>query len=536
MNNKILNLAGLALAAALLHGAGNVQAGGISIDRVPLEGVIEPIREAIQEAQLNLEQARAGGNATLRAQAYAAYGDVLLAHGFNEQAAQAYRNAQQLAPSMIDWPYLLGVIAAGDGRLDQALTLFNQALRLDPYDRPTLARRGQLHLDRDELEAAEADFRSLIQLDPDMAVAQAGLGRVALLREEHEQAAELLQAALRANPQATRLYRPLAMAYRGLGRVEDARRALEFAGDGDLPMRDPSMDRVTAQSRSPQFFLEAALARADAGDLHGARELLINAVALDPEDRRILEAYGEVAARQGDHGEARATFRRLILLDPDVPDAYVLLGQLDEMRGEPGEAIAAYEQALSISPGLAVAYEGLAFAHLAAGNLDEADRRFAELADVNQGTDADRFAYWQGKVWLAGGDCDRALGRFDQLRSDRESVDPLVLSSVARIRSTCRVADQAGLNEALDWAETIYDISPDTENAATLAMVHAARGEFDDAVDFQAQAMFQALRDGELDLRSDLRESMSRYQQGQRAAQPYGRGYPPFGVVRSSEN
>lgn len=519
----------LALALCLLSPIGLARAGSIDIDPVPMEGLAEPIVEAIRTAQTNLARAQASEETVVRAQAYAVYGDVLLAHGFSGQASQAYRNARELAPNVLDWPYLLGVIAAGEGNLDEALELFDEALAIDGWDRPALVRRGQVQLERGELDASERDFQRLLQLQPASAAALAGLGRVALARNEYQEAADFLEQALNQSPSATRLFQPLGMAYRGLGRVEDARAALARVGEGQPSMTDPALDRVTQQSRSAQYFLEVGLERAAAGDLHAARQALLSALALEPANLTVLENYGQVAARQGDLAEARATFRRMVQIDRSNAQYFVLLGQVDELRGDPSEAMAAYRQALTVEPGLLAAREGLAFASLAKGELTEADQRFETLASESDGDDERRFRFWQAKTWLASGDCDRAADLLDLLSDSTEQADPLVLSAIARIRSSCRRADQAGLNEALEWAELIYDSDPDVESAATLAMVHAARGEFDDAVDFQAQAMFEALRDGSLDYRRDLRENMERYQRGEPARVPFAPGYPPFG-------
>ncbi len=513
----------------LLLASGSARAGDIAIDPVPLDGLAEPIVEAIRAAQVNLEQAQAGEQTVVRAQAYAVYGDVLLAHGFSDQASQAYQNARALAPTVLDWPYLLGVIAAGEGRLDEALGLFDEALAIDGWDRPSLARRGQVQLERGELDASERDFQRLAQLQPDSAVALAGLGRVSLARNDYEQAAEFLEQAINQSPSATRLFQPLGMAYRGMGRADDARAALARVGDGQPSMTDPALDRVTEQSRSAQYFLEVSMERAAAGDLHAARQTLLSALALEPTNLTVLENYGQIAARQGDLDEARATFRRMVQIDRSNADYFVMLGQVDELRGEPSEAFAAYQQALTVQPGLMAAREGLAFAPLARGELAEADQRFETLASESEGDAERRFRFWQAKTWLAKGDCGRGADLLDLLSDSSEQADPMILSAIARIRSSCRRSDEAGLDEALEWAELIYDNEPDVESAATLAMVHAARGEFDDAVDFQAQAMFEALRDGSLDFRADLRENMERYQNGEAARQPYSPGYPPFG-------
>ena len=58
------------------------------------------------------------------------------------------------------------------------------------------------------------------------------------------------------------------------------------------------------------------------------------------------------------------------------------------------------------------------------------------------------------------------------------------------------------LDKALDAAEARYGASPGRDEAETLAMACAANGRFEDAVDFQTQAIFEALKEGALTLQA----------------------------------
>ena len=71
--------------------------------------------------------------------------------------------------------------------------------------------------------------------------------------------------------------------------------------------------------------------------------------------------------------------------------------------------------------------------------------------------------------------------------------------------------------QALTAATAMYEREPDGDSAETLAMAAAANGHFQDAVDLQAQAMFEALRIGDQNQLAWLRENMTRYEAGQPA-------------------
>lgn len=509
--------------------------GGLSLSfavepvpEVPAENLTEPVRDAIDRAREVVAEAAEASEAE-RALLQGNFGDVLLAHGFAAEARIAYRNARELAPTVFDWHYMLGMLELGEGRPEAALEHLDRALEIHSGDYPARIRRGDLLLDLGELDRAEEDFERARLLNPDSAAALAGLGRIALDRGQSELAVEFFRDALELSPIATRLHEPLGRAYRGLGDIERARFHLEQRGDGEVPVRDPLLDRVTAKSRSPQMFLELALNQAEQGNLADSRRLLVEALTLDPDDVLVLENYGEVTARMGDLDEARAAFQRLLTLSPDSVDGHYYLGQVEELRGEPAAALEAYQAALELDPDFSAARESIAFTLLAQKRFDRAAERFRALAAAASELERrQRHLYWQGLARAGAGDCRGSAELLERARELGEGFDPDIMGALARLRSTCLDADEAGVREALAWAEMIYDIDPGMNSATTLAMVSSALGLFDDAVDFQAQAMYEALRNGTLESRDDLRTNMTRYQSERAAETPFAGNDPIF--------
>ncbi|NDY95755.1 tetratricopeptide repeat protein [Wenzhouxiangella limi] len=504
------------------------------VDPVDRSDTPETVLEAIDAARAAIP-APAEAAPEVRSDAYGRLGDVLFAHGFSAQAEQAYRNARELNPSVADWHYLLGMLAIDRGELNQAVAHLDQAIERNPFDPVAFIRRGQTRLDQGRPEAAAPDFERALALAPDAPAALAGQGRVLLSRGDHAAAAELFERVLEISPEATRLHQPLAMAYRALGDVERAREQIERIGSGSEPIADPLLERVQRQSRSPQFYLEVGLQRAEAGDLDEARRLLAVAVQLAPDDPVMLENYGQVVARQGDLEEAAAAFERWIGLEVDAARAHFLLGQVRELQGALKAAEQAYQSALALAGDHVEAAEALAFLELEAGEFAQAERRFSRLlGDVEQAESA-RFGFWAALAMLAAGDCGRGENALEEL-SDRFPSDGDVLAALARVRATCGAVSAEGLEEALRWAEAVYQTAPTTDNSATLAMVFAALGQFDDAVDLQAQAMFEALKSGQLEARPDLRADMERYQAGRPAGVPFAPGYPGLPNPVEAEN
>jgi tetratricopeptide (TPR) repeat protein len=525
-------LGGLILAmgwAMSNHPALADQPGLETLPELHLDDAAAPVRETVEEARTRLERVLADdvADATL-AEAWGHFADVSFAHELIAHARVAYGNAIALRPGRQEWHYLLGLVEVFDGNYQAGIESLSRALEIYEDDYAALIHRGRARLEAGQLEQAEEDFTTALQLAPESAAAAGGLGRVALQREEYEKAIERLQRALNLDPAASRLHELLGNAYLGLGDEESARAHMDRRGDAVETVRDPTLSRVQGLSRSPQFYLETGLAHAEAGDMGRARAMLMRAAELDPDNAAIQRELGEVTARMGALDEAYEIFSGLVERDPDDAELQFYLGQIEELRGNTEHARAAYEQALAIDRELLDAQVAMAHLQLQAGEAVDAAQAFDRLAGQTSGNRSAQMLYWRGISELAGGDCATATRSFNRARDALEGRSGPVLTALARIRASCGDADEAALREAAEWAEMLYGVEPGLETAVTLAMVMAALGEFDEAIDFQAQAMFEALRDGYLDDRPTLQENMARYRDGRRAEEPFGSDDPVF--------
>ena len=498
---------------------------------INLDDLSPAIVSLITQAQANLAEVEENEpDPRALAGAYGQLGDALLVHGLMGAAQVAYENAQMLQPERLDWPYLRSVIALEQGSPDQALTFLNEALRLDPWDRASLMRRGRLLAELGELDAAQQDFERVQQLDPESAAALAGLGELALQQQDFQTAIEFLEQALGLQPTATRLYQPLGLAYRGAGLMDQARSVMGDVGDRDVAFLDPVMERVRELSRSPQFYQEAALDAADQGDLVSARTLLVQALTLAPNDPLIVTNYGEVLAREGLLPEAREAFLQLIELQPNDPDAWFYLAQTEELLGRLSAATVAYQRLLELQPQDPRGLEGLAFVALANAEFEDAQASFRTLAQSANGEEAKyRLRYWQAVALIGLENYAAADQLLRALDEQSNGTDADVAMALVRLQASGQVGSDDALASALELAREMYEATPNIETAATLAMVHARLDNFFDAQDYQAQAMFEALREGQLEARPDLKEEMDWYRQEQPATRPFGRDHPIFG-------
>ena len=99
-----------------------------------------------------------------------------------------------------------------------------------------------------------------------------------------------------------------------------------------------------ARSRTDPL-LERSRAAREADDLDAAREALLGASRLEPNDPRVYVALAALAEERDDLNEAAETYRRALELDPSVPLVQYRLGLVHKNLGNRSEAVFYLEQA-----------------------------------------------------------------------------------------------------------------------------------------------------------------------------------------------
>lgn len=144
---------------------------------------------------------------------------------------------------------------------------------------------------------------------------------------EIDQMVGALAARLEKNPDDPKGWSMLARSYHVLGRFEESRRAFERVGDG--------------LNRDPVLLADYAdvLATLAKGNLEGRPlQLVMAALALDPDNQMALSLAATAAYKRGDFAQASLHWERLLKqLPPDSDDAKWLVRTLAEIR-QPGEA------------------------------------------------------------------------------------------------------------------------------------------------------------------------------------------------------
>jgi tetratricopeptide (TPR) repeat protein len=258
------------------------RAGLVAVPVPPLEGLESAVADQIreQERALNAVIAKPRASDKELADAYGAFARLCHAYEFFDAAEAAYANAIRLAPRDATWLHLLGYLNQQTGRFEEALGRYSAARRLQPNTPVLQAYIGEMYLRLNRLADAREQFQNLVTVFP--AVARAGLGEVALREGRFAEAVEYFEAALDRAPRAASVHYSLGMAYRGLGRLEEARSHLMRRGTSVLKPADAAVDALTDLLRGERAQMILGRRAYEAGQFDDAAAAFRKAVEAAP--------------------------------------------------------------------------------------------------------------------------------------------------------------------------------------------------------------------------------------------------------------
>jgi len=373
-----------------------------------------------------------------------------------EAAHLAYRRAHVLAPTSADWQYLDGMVLQRLVRPAEAAVMFQDALKLTPALLPARARMAEALFDAGDLEASGRAYEALTTQPAAAPVGELGLGRIAARQGRHADAVTHFERAIGLFRQFGEAYYGLAQSLRALGRLDEARAALEQHGAYGTrwpAIDDPLAARVASVRDDPRARLTRGLRLADAGDLAGAIDAHEAALARDPSLAQahvnLISLYGRV----GQWAKAEQHYKAVVALGYNVDEAHYNYGVLLGSQQRWSEAAAAYRLALAANPLHAQARNNL-------GQLLESDRRLDEALDQYRRAVAAnpqfRLArYNLGRMLLAARRFDDAIAEFEQLREPQDAEAPRYWYglAVARVQAGRRDEGLALAREARRLAE-----------------------------------------------------------------------------------
>ena len=340
----------------------------LSLPPLPLDALPTAVRErvaaAYQKAEADPGSADASGTVAMLLQAYDQF----------DVAEAWYRRAQQLDPAAFDWAYLVGVVQAERGRNDDAARSLRDAAEKQPRYLPARLKLGEVLLARGEVDASAALYDEMLKEHPEAPQAHYGRGRVDAVRGRPAAAVERFRRATELFAGFGAAYYALGLAYRDLGRADDARAALQLYEAHRMeapPLDDPVLARVRQLKTGPLARLAEGVRLAKDGDLEAARREHEAALEADPSRAQAHANLISLYGRLGRADKAEEHYRAAVALSPGLAEAHYDYGVLLVQQRRTREAADAFERALAINPNYAAAHNNL-------GNMLEAEGRPAE--------------------------------------------------------------------------------------------------------------------------------------------------------------
>ena len=308
---------------------------------------------------------------------------VLHAHGLEREAAACYRRASELSPGEFRWTYLLAH-ALRDADAVAALAAAEAASRLNPAYASAYVLRAQLLETSNQRDQALEQYRKAVELDPESAMAEFGLGRLLLAGDD---AKEALRHLLRARDlsEDSAVHGALAQAYQKLGDRDSANRENQLASKpGEtVGIVDPVHYAMRKESVSSLALMERALEAERAGDHERAETLYRELTGLRPDDPNIRTQLGDVLSRQSKLQPAKEQYLAALAINSQHASAHYGLGNVLNFEGDYEGAVREYRAALAAQPDHVQTMVNLAGILAYQGELSEAASLCRQAVDAD---------------------------------------------------------------------------------------------------------------------------------------------------------
>jgi serine/threonine-protein kinase len=254
-----------------------------------------------------------------------------------DKAIAAIRKEIAQKPEDDHLHHILGAALHWQGKLNEAVEEYQEAIRLQPNQGSHHNDLGKTLMRQGKFDQAMEEFRASIRLQADLSGPHHDLGCI-LCDNKHDyaEAAAEFREAIRLQPDNARSHYCLGIALEHLRKEDEAiseyREAIRF---------QPAYAK-------PLFKLAPILR--DQGKPDEAIALYKSALLLQPDSALLHNDFGWVLQQQQKINEAISEYREAIRLQPDYNVALVNFARILRGRGKEDEAIAAYSKAIQLQP------------------------------------------------------------------------------------------------------------------------------------------------------------------------------------------
>jgi tetratricopeptide (TPR) repeat protein len=272
-------------------------------------------------------------------------GFALAAQGKMDQAIAHYAEALRLNPDLAKTHNILGAALAAQGKMDQAMAQYAEALRLQPDLAEAHNNLGLALAAQGKMDQAMAQYAEALRLKPDLAKAHNNLGLALAAQGKMDQAVAQYAEALRLKPDYAEAHNSLGLALAAQGKMDEA--VAQYA------------EALRLKPDYAEVHNNLGLALAAQGEMDEAVAQYAEALRLNPDLAETQNNLGVALAKQGKIDEAIARFQKAIQINPDFPGAYSNLALALAIQGNIDKAIIIYQNDLKINPNNTIAQKML---------------------------------------------------------------------------------------------------------------------------------------------------------------------------------
>lgn len=267
-------------------------------------------------------------------------------------------------------------IRRGDAKYNRqdyeaAIADYSAAIRLSPDSAQAYLGRGNAKYALEQYQEALQDYDESLKQDPNYAYALNGRGNVKFALKEYEAAIADFNQAIQANPQ-------FVLAFYNRGNVKSALKEHRAAIE----------DFSQAIRLNPHYepaYLQRGIAKAALTNYAGAIEDYSAAIRLNPENDNAFNSRGVARYKLGDSRQAIEDFNEAIRLNPENPFAYCNRGEAKLKLKDAEGAIADCTETIRLDPQSSFAYSARGKAKHALRRYKAAIEDYTQALTINSG-------------------------------------------------------------------------------------------------------------------------------------------------------
>ena len=376
-------------------------------------------------------------------------------------------------------------LEAGESQREEAERLVELLVQRYPQSPDALECKARLHLMIGQNAVAQATWEQALKIAPDYAYAQHGLGKIALRRNELEEAVEYLEPAAKSIPNLAEVQHDLSDAYLRLGDVQRAISVLR--------------DFVNRQPDSAETWLLLGQVYLADRDFEAARRAYEKTLELSPASARAQEGLGRALLRLGEREQAQQLLQAQRENRQDAADIlrgenalraelasyadrYVDAAKIFRAAGANAEAQKVLEKAILLNSANTDAWSALLGLYQQQGNLDQAVAMAIRMCESNP---ANASAYYTcGRI-------QATAGKFPQAESSFEEVVRLAPRSPNGYDALARLYITTGnqLPRSIEMAGKAVELRGSAADYELLGQAYAVNRQWDAAHDALSRAI-----------------------------------------------